>query len=87
MVSLSWDIAEGTVVTEIRIFYFNTDEMWFKDTGNVSLSPDKSNYNLHGLEENTQYVIEITILREGYIIGRILSLKTQQQTVRYAIAI
>ena len=69
MMSLSWDIAEGTVVTEIRISYFNTDEMCFKDTGNVSLSPDKANHNLHGLEEHTQYVIEISILREGRIIG------------------
>ena len=70
MVSLSWNIAGRTVVTEIRISYFNTDEMCFKDIGNVSLRPDQQNHNLHGLEEHTQYEIEITVLHEGRIIGR-----------------
>ena len=69
MVSLSWDIAEGTVVTGFRISYFNTDEMCFKDTGNVSLSPDQSRVNLNGLEEHAQYTIEIEVLREGLNIG------------------
>ena len=70
MVSLSWDIADRTVVTEIMISFLNNDEMCFKDTGNVTFTPDKSSHSLHGLEEHTRYVIVIIVLHEGLIIGR-----------------
>ena len=69
MVSLSWNITKGIVMTEIRISYFNTDEMCFNDSSNVSLSSEKWSHNLRGLEEYTKYVIEITVSHDGYIIG------------------
>ena len=67
--SLFWNLSTAAERTVLKITFSNTHTVCFKSGGSISLTSNLTSYRLQGLEEYTQYIVNISVVVRDYNVG------------------